>query len=127
MFKHAFILGTLALSICLMMVPVSAEIVTIPLEGGQQVPPVNSPYSGSCTGTLNALQTEFNINCNHNASSTVAAHIHNAASGSNGPIIFFFDAATTFSDTVNASTLTSQATQHSGIPSFEEFLAQLKA
>ena len=75
---------------------------------------------------LNATQTSYDISCTNDAD-IVAAHIHNAPAGTNGPIVFFFDAATAFSGVVSESSLAQQQIDHQSIDpvSFEEFLSLL--
>ena len=115
-------------SISLLMVPASAQVVLFDLEGDQEVPPASTSNSGSCTGDLNALQTGFDVSCTNNVPGVTGGHIHNAPAGTNGPIVFFFDATTTFSAVVSESSLASQQSTHSGsiTPiSYENFLKEL--
>lgn len=73
------------------------------LSGAQEVPPVTSPASGSAELTLNDAQTELEIlisiaglDLDGNQTpgvdddNVVAAHIHRAPAGTNGPVIFGF-------------------------------------
>ena len=60
------------------------------LNGAQEVPPVDSPWSGSCCGVLNEDGTELVVSCVHNVPDVVAAHIHLAPAGTNGPIVCGF-------------------------------------
>lgn len=104
--------------------PARSGNVEFPLQGSQEVPPVTTDGSGDCTGYLNPLRTAFDISCSHNVGNAVAAHIHMAPAGTNGPIVFFLDASTSFSFTVSEQTLQQQ--QDDGLPvspiSFETFL-----
>ncbi len=102
---------------------VGAQPVEFPLEGSQEVPPVTTDRSGHCEAYLNHAQTSYDISCTHDVTDVVAAHIHRAPTGVNGPIVFFFDADTTFSATVNSSTLSDQPDPIS----FEDFLSLLNS
>lgn len=63
------------------------------LGGNQEVPPVGTEASGSCSGILSADQTMFTVNCSHNVEGATVAHIHEAPPGVSGDIIFPFDSA----------------------------------
>ncbi len=100
-----------------------AQPVEFPLQGSQEVPPVTTDGSGHCEAYLNHSQDNYDIECTHDVTDVAdppspGAHIHRGPAGENGPIIFFFDAATTFSANVNSSTLADQPNPIS----FEEFL-----
>ena len=58
------------------------------LIGDNQVPPLNSPWSGHCSGKLDEDETEFSISCTHNVPDVTGANLHVAPAGLNGPIIF---------------------------------------
>lgn len=65
------------------------------LSGANEVPPVTTTASGSCTAILNAAETQLDIGCTYSgvdpqepAPAAGAAHIHNAPTGANGPIVF---------------------------------------
>ncbi|HSR69052.1 MAG TPA: CHRD domain-containing protein [Acidobacteriota bacterium] len=125
MLKKGFYLAICALFMASMVI---AQPVSFDLTGDQEVPPVDTEFSGSCTGNLDALQTAFSIDCTHDVDNATAAHIHRGAEGVNGPIVFFLNADTTFSFTVTAETLQQQADDMlpvAGI-SFEEFLDALR-
>ena len=100
--------------------------VVFDLSGENEVPLVDTVAMGSCEGNLNYNETEYRISCENDAIGVTGAHIHNAPSGENGPIIFFFDAGTTFNAVVNESTL-----DESGNPSvprtMSEFVSQLQS
>ncbi len=81
---------------------------TFPLEGSQEVPPVTTDASGSCTGTLDPLGTEFSVTCTNSVQDLAAAHIHMAPAGENGPIVFFFSPSTTFTGVVSEASLQEQ-------------------
>ena len=59
-----------------------------PLQGSQEVPPVLTQATGVCYGALNASETEFSLRCEHDVAAPVAAHIHQAPAGENGPVVF---------------------------------------
>ena len=66
---------------------------SIPLEGAQEVPPVTTEATGHCVGVLNGDQTTFSVTCTHDVEGVAASHIHDAAAGENGDVIFPFDSA----------------------------------
>ncbi len=106
-----------------------AEPVEFPLNGGQEVPAETTDRMGNCEAYLDLSETEYDISCLHDVTEVFGAHIHNGAAGENGPIVFFFDAATTFSGVVSSSSLEEQAEMFSGSiepVSFEEFLWLLR-
>lgn len=110
------------------MAPLGAQVVSFPVEGSQEVPPVETDGSGSCDGRLNPLNTEYEISCNHTVFDAVAAHIHEAPAGTNGPIVFFLEPSTSFSFTVSEETLQQQVDDELPVVgiSFEEFLSALQ-
>ena len=84
---------------------------------------------GNCEAYLGLYEPEYEISCLHDVTGVFGAHIHNGAGGENGPIVFFFDAATSFSGVVSPSSLEEQAEMFSGSiepVSFEEFLSMLR-
>jgi hypothetical protein len=60
------------------------------LSGNEEVPPTGSAATGACAAVLNLALTELEISCVHNVAGVVAAHIHIAPPGVNGPIICDF-------------------------------------
>lgn len=58
------------------------------LESTQQSPAVASQYSGLCSASYNAASKQLTINCAHNIPTVTSAHLHNAAIGSSGAIVF---------------------------------------
>ncbi len=106
--------------------PVGAQG-TFPLEGAQENPPVTTSATGECNASLDALATEFSISCSHNAPA-IAAHIHRAPRGMNGPIVFFLNSSTTFSFVVNEASIQQQVDDELISPiTFSEFLDLLRA
>lgn len=97
-----------------------AQPLVFPLTGDQEVPPVTTDASGSCEATVSA--DAFNVSCTHDVTDLVAAHIHMAPAGVNGPIVFFLDFNTSFTASVTAESLEEQAMTFpvAGI-SFSEF------
>ena len=65
-------------------------VVNVTLTGGEEVPAVTTTASGTATLTLNGAQTriDFTVTVTGLTGGT-DAHIHNAAAGANGPIIFY--------------------------------------
>ncbi len=94
------------------------------LSGDQEVPPVNTEATGHCVSSLNYDQTNFFISCENNVTDVTGAHIHEAAAGQDGPIIFFFDASTSFSAVVNEHTLSSNGNQSQPL-NMSQFVDQL--
>jgi len=68
------------------------------LDGGQEVPPVTTTATGSCTVTLNDSTNQVSASCTYSGLSSNAnnAHIHTGALGVSGPPIvnLSFTAAT---------------------------------
>lgn len=71
------------------------EVVSFPLSGAQEVPPVATDDSGVCVATFDLAglpeQGDLDIYCTHDVANPVAAHIHNGAPGVAGPIVIPFD------------------------------------
>src|SRR5205085_4820168 len=65
---------------------------SVTLSGAQQVPAVTSPGTGTGTVALNAAQDKMFVNLTFSglSSPAIAAHIHNGARGTNGPVLFDF-------------------------------------
>jgi hypothetical protein len=63
----------------------------VPLSGAQHVPtPIATDAEGACRVKLNSDVTEAQIACVHNVQNVIAAHIHRAPRGENGPIVVDF-------------------------------------
>jgi hypothetical protein len=58
------------------------------LDGGQEVPPVPSPAAGGCMGRFDAGTSRLSLVCVHDVASATLMHVHRAAAGANGPIVF---------------------------------------
>ena len=67
--------------------PNGARTFDASLEGRQEVPPVDSAASGSCCVVLNDARTEAIVSCFHDVQDAVAAHVHLAPEGENGPVV----------------------------------------
>ncbi len=98
--------------------PALSQPVHFPLDGVQEVPPVFTDNSGHCEAYLNHAQDSYDIECTNDVTDATGAHIHRGPAGENGPIVFFFDAVTTFCANVTSSSLADQPDPIS----FEEFL-----
>ncbi len=59
------------------------------LSGDEVVPAVATEATGGCSAVLNG--SDLTIDCAHNVEGAAAAHIHGAARGDNGPVLFAFD------------------------------------
>ena len=60
------------------------------LDGLSEVPPVNTPGTGTFTGVLNDVTNvlTFQLNYSNLLGPTTASHIHRAAAGINGPVVY---------------------------------------
>jgi hypothetical protein len=68
------------------------------------VPPGTSPSEGTCTVDLDDAATTLSFGCTHGVSAPTAAHLHEGAAGSNGPLAFTFSPpASPFAGIVPAS------------------------
>ncbi len=81
--------------------PLAAQTYVAELTGDNEVPPVESPFSGFCTAEL--VAGDLHVECTHDIPSppkgpdvkgtstlVTAAHIHNAPAGVDGPVVFAF-------------------------------------
>ena len=68
----------------------SAVTYTAVLTGAQEVLPVTTSATGSATFTLSADRTQLTYLVTHNVTSGTASHIHLAAAGENGNVIYPF-------------------------------------
>jgi hypothetical protein len=75
---------------------VLSDEVKVTLSGDQEIPPVTTPASGTGTIIVGADKS-VSGNATISGMSVTAAHVHEAAAGKNGPIVFPF---TKTSDTV---------------------------
>lgn len=60
------------------------------LTGANEVPANGSPATGTATLTFNSTTKIFTITVNHNIASPTGGHIHKAAAGVSGPVVFPF-------------------------------------
>lgn len=58
------------------------------LDGSQTVPPTPTTATGTCSGTLNAAETDFTFSCTHTVRDAIAGHIHRGTAGSVGDVVF---------------------------------------
>lgn len=93
MFRKSMFTVLCALVVVAMTVPAAhaGESFVFTVDGTQEVPPVQTEDSGSCTAILNDDATELQIHCTHDVEDAVAAHIHQAPPGVIGGIVFPFD------------------------------------
>jgi hypothetical protein len=84
----------------------SGAIYVAALSGAQEVPPVATTATGSATFTLSADRTQLTYSVTHTVTGGTASHIHLAAAGENGNVIYPF---TPFGSTMTG-TLTITAT-----------------
>jgi hypothetical protein len=68
--------------------PATAQTFVFHLRGDQESPSVSSAASGGCIGQLNQGAAQFSLTCVHNVVGATVMHIHRAAPGDNGPIVF---------------------------------------
>ncbi len=72
-----------------------AQVVTLTanLSGGNEVPPVITPASGTAVLTINTVSREWSMSVQFSSLTTpvTVAHIHRAPVGSNGPVIVGLD------------------------------------
>ena len=64
----------------------SSQEIKVVLSGNQEIPPVATAASGTATITVNADRSMIG-NATITGMSVMVAHIHDAAAGTNGPII----------------------------------------
>jgi hypothetical protein len=69
----------------------SAQVFDIPMSPEQETGDVESDATGHCLGYLD--EDSFEVICRHDVENVTAAHIHRAAAGEDGPVIFPFDSA----------------------------------
>lgn len=70
--------------------PRTIETWDLVLSGQQVAPPGPSPFQGSCFAALDDDATGISVGCDHTMPDPVAAHVHAAPAGLNGPVIFTF-------------------------------------
>jgi hypothetical protein len=87
---------------------------TFTLAGDQEVPAAATEASGACEAYLNSTRSLLAVACTHDVASPTAAHLHSAAAGVNGPVVFPFASGTSpivdiwAIDAVNADLLEDQ-------------------
>ncbi|HKO56268.1 MAG TPA: CHRD domain-containing protein [Thermoanaerobaculia bacterium] len=70
--------------------PRTVDTIAFTADASQVVPPGTGPATANCTADLSNAATSLAIDCTHNLASAVAAHVHQAPRGANGPIAFTF-------------------------------------
>jgi predicted small lipoprotein YifL len=86
------------------------------LGGNNEVPANGSTASGTATLTFNDETKIFTVTVNHSGVTATAAHIHRAAAGTNGGVIFGFSPATSpINFTSPALTATQEAELKAGL------------
>lgn len=106
-----------------------AQPFVFPLQGSQENPAVTTGRSGYCMADLN-LPNSVSLHCTHNVTDVTGAHIHRAAPGVNGPIVFFFSAATTIDSVIDADSFAANQAANAGKVqeiSFDTFLEELRS
>ncbi len=87
------------------LLPRTVDQVGFALGGGQVVPPTDSPAGGFCSADLDDAAASLFVQCAHNVAAPLAAHLHAAPPGQNGPAVFSFDPASPFAAGVPMSPL----------------------
>lgn len=60
-------------------------------DGDQEVPPTDSDATGNCTADLSDNAASLFVQCSHNVVGPIAAHLHAAPPGEDGPVVFDFN------------------------------------
>jgi hypothetical protein len=68
--------------------PSAAQTFVFHLRGDQEVPPVPSAASGGCMAVLDQPNARLDFTCVHDVVGATIMHVHNAAAGANGDIVF---------------------------------------
>jgi hypothetical protein len=86
--KRSLVVATLGAAVLVAWYPLSAraEDVKVMLSGGQEVPPVNTSGSGSGTISIGDDKSVTGSVTTTGVTGTMA-HIHNGATGKNGPVV----------------------------------------
>lgn len=74
---------------------VTTQTVAATLSGANEVPAVTTSSTGSVTGTYDKTTKMLKITVTHTIATPSAAHIHKAAAGANGSVVFGFPAPLT--------------------------------
>ncbi len=85
--------------------PAASGGVYFPLEGDQEVPPVDTTSTGSCIGVLNPVRSMFKLACQNDLEDVTDAGIYRGMEGDTGPLVFSLNAATTAFASVSAGDL----------------------
>lgn len=86
--RRSLVIATLgaAVLVAWYQLPAQAEDVKVMLSGGQEVPPVNTSGSGNGTISIGDDKTVTGSVTTTGVTGTMA-HIHNGATGKNGPVV----------------------------------------
>ena len=83
------------------------------LDGAQEAPnPVTTTASGNATLTFNTITKVFTLNVTHTIASPTNGHIHKAAAGIGGPVVFPF---ATFTSPINYTSVALDAGQEADL------------
>ena len=74
--------------------PRTVDTVAFTADGMQVVPRNESEATANCTADLDAAATALAIQCTHDIEAPSAAHVHEAPSGQNGPVVYTFPTPT---------------------------------
>jgi hypothetical protein len=75
------------------------------LDGGQEVPAVDTQSSGACIGALDPLRTAFKLACSNDIADVTSVDIYRGMEGATGPMVFSLGASTTVFSEVSAGDL----------------------
>ena len=102
--------------------PRADSAVSFPIEAAQETGGVTSTNTGRCMAVLNPQHTAFTVACSHTIADATGAHIHAAATGVNGSIVFPFPNPPLIFDQATAADDRFTETYR-----FGDFLADLRA
>ena len=103
----------------------SAEVFTASLSGAQEVSPVTTSGTGSATVVISADRSTITYLVTYSGLSgaAVAAHIHTAAAGANGPIILPFPSP---ASPISGSFTATDLTPAGGVTTFAQAIAAIE-
>ncbi|RPI23810.1 MAG: CHRD domain-containing protein [Acidobacteria bacterium] len=102
--------------------PRADSAVSFPLEASQETGNVTSTATGRCMAVLSPDDSAFTVGCSHNVASASAAHIHAAAAGTDGSVVFGFATPTLIFDRATAGD-----TRFTDTYRYADFLDDLRA
>jgi len=77
--------------------PRTVDRVSFTANAAQEVPPTDSTATGSCTADLADNAASLFVECTHNVAGATMIHLHDAPPGLDGPVVFNFPLAASFS------------------------------